>query len=87
MQINYLKDEKNEAEIELDNLTIAEILRTYLSQDSAVEFVAWRREHPFKNIVLKVKTSGKTVKKAIADASEKIEKEADKLVSEFKKAK
>jgi DNA-directed RNA polymerase subunit L len=68
-------------------LTIAEILRVYLSQDSAVEFVAWRREHPFKNLVLKVKTSGKTVKKAIADASEKIEKELDKLVSEFKKAK
>jgi len=87
MQFKYLKDEKNEAEIEIDNLTIAEILRKYLSQDSAVEFVAWRREHPFKNIVLKVKTSGKTVKKAVSDASEKIEKELDKLVSEFKKAK
>jgi DNA-directed RNA polymerase subunit L len=87
MQFKYIKDEKNEAEIEIDNLTIAEILRVYLSQDSAVEFVAWRREHPFKNLVLKVKTSGKTVKKAIADASEKIEKELDKLVSEFKKAK
>jgi len=58
-----------------------------LNQDSSVEFAAWRREHPFKNIVLKVKTSGKTVKKAVSDASEKIEKELDKLVSDFKKAK
>jgi DNA-directed RNA polymerase subunit L len=87
MQFKYLKDEKNEAEIEIDNLTIAEILRVYLNQDSSVEFAAWRREHPFKNIVLKVKTSGKTVKKAVSDASEKIEKDLDKLVSEFKKAK
>ena len=87
MQIKYLKDEKNDAEIELDNLTIAEILRSYLSQDSSVEFVAWRREHPFKNIVLKVKTSGKTVKKAVSDAYEKIEKDLDKLVSDFKKTK
>jgi len=87
MQIKYLKDEKNEAEIELDNLTMAEILRSYLSQDTSVEFVAWRREHPFKNIVLKIKTSGKTVKKAVADASSSIEKDLDKLVSDFKKAK
>jgi len=85
MPVKCLKDEKNEAEIEFDNLTIAEILRAYLSQDDSVEFVAWRREHPYKNIILKVKTSGKTVKKALADASDKIEKELDKVVSEFKK--
>lgn len=85
MLIKYLKDEKNEAEIELDNGTIAEVLRAYLNQDDSVEFAAWRREHPYKNIILKVKTSGKTVKKAIADASNKIKKEANKIVADFKK--
>ncbi len=87
MEIRYLKQEKNEIEVELDNLTVAEILRVYLNKDPAVSFAAWRREHPSKNPVLKVKTSGKTAKKAISDAASKIEKEADKLVRDFKKGK
>ncbi len=82
-----MKDEKNDAEIEMDNLTIAEILRVYLNKDSSVSFVAWRREHPSKNPILKVKTKGKTVKKALSDAASQIEKEADKLVNDFKKGK
>jgi len=32
-------------------------------------------------------TKGKTVKKAVSDAAEQIEKEADKLVDAWKKAK
>lgn len=87
MNIKYLSDEKNEADIEIDNLTIAELLREYLSQDDSVKFVAWKREHPTKNAVLKIKTSGKTVRKAIGDAVSKIGKEADKLVDELKKSK
>jgi len=87
MEIKYLKDEKNEAEIEVDNLTIAEILRAYLAEDDSVSFVAWKREHPSKNPVLKITTKGKTVKKAVQEASAKIEKDGDKLVSSFKKAK
>ena len=85
MKINYLKDEKNEIELELDNATIAEILRVYLSQDEGVEFAAWKREHPTKNPVLKIKTSGKTASKALNDAKEKLEKDLDKIQSEFKK--
>ncbi|MBU3912700.1 MAG: hypothetical protein KKB21_01275 [Nanoarchaeota archaeon] len=87
MEIKYIQDEKNEAEIEISNLTIAEILRDYLSEDDSVIFVAWKREHFTKNPILRVKTSGKTVRKAISDASARIEKEADKLVDELKKAK
>ena len=69
MEIKYLKQEKNEVEIKLDNLTIAEILRAYLNEDSSVEFAAWRREHPIKKeIILKIKTKGKTAKKALSDA-------------------
>jgi len=86
MKINYIKEEKNEIELELDNITIAEILRAYLIQDEDVEFAAWRKEHPTKNPILKIKTSGKTAKKALNDAIEKIEKELDKIESDFKKA-
>lgn len=87
MKIVYVKDEKNEAEIEIDNLTIAEILRVYLNRDESVNFAAWRREHPYKNPVLKVKTKGKTARKAVEDAVSHIEKELDNLVEKFKKAK
>lgn len=87
MLIKYLKQEKNEAEIEMDNPTVAEVLRAYLAQDESVSFVAWRKEHPFKNLVLKIKTDGKTVDKAIKDAIAKIDKELDALEAEVKKGK
>ena len=87
MNITYLKDEKDDAEIEMDNATIVELLRVYLAKDESVSFVAWRREHPTKNPILKIKTKGKTVRKALEDAVKQIEKEADKLLDDFKKSK
>jgi DNA-directed RNA polymerase subunit L len=87
MRFEYVKEEKNEVDIETDSMTIAELLRAYLSKDDSVKFVAWKREHPTKAIVLKVKTSGKTARKAISDSVAKIEKEVDSLVDSFKKSK
>jgi len=88
MEVKYITDEKNEAEVELDNQTIAEVLRAYLVKDEDVSFAAWKKEHPSKKeIFLKIKTKGKTARKAIADAIKEIEKEADNLVDGFKKAK
>jgi len=87
MDINVLKSEKDEIELELENITIAEILRVYLNKDDGVTFAAWRREHPTKMPVLLVKTKGKTAKKAVVDAVKQIEKELDKLSDEFKKLK
>ncbi len=87
MEINVLRAEKDEIEVELGNLTIAEILRVYLNKDANVGFAAWRREHPTKRPKLLVKTKGKTAKKAIADAVKAIEKDLDKLSSDFKKLK
>ena len=68
-------------------MTISEILRAYLAKDESVEFAAWRRTHPTKRPILKIKTKGKTVRKAIEDACSLIEKEADKVVEAVKKAK
>lgn len=87
MEINVLKSLKNEIEVELENLTIAEILRVYLNKDSSVTFAAWKREHPTKRPILKVNTKGKTAKKAIDDAVSAITKDLDKFGNDFKKLK
>ena len=85
MEINVLKNSKNEIEVELESLTIAEILRVYLNKDSSVTFTAWKREHPTKKPILKIQTKSKTAKKAINDAVSSITKDLDKLESDFKK--
>lgn len=85
MEIKVIKNAKDEIEVELDNLTIAEIMRVYLNKDAGVVFAAWRREHPTKNPVLAVKTKGKTAKKAISDAVSAVTKDADKLANDFKR--
>jgi len=87
MEIKILKQTKDEADIELDNLTIVEVLRAYLNKQSEVKLAVWRREHPTKKPILKVKTKGKTAGKAIKDAILEIGKDADKLLADFKKAK
>lgn len=87
MEMNVLKSSKEEIEVQLDNVTLAEILRVYLNKDSNVVFAAWRRNHPTEKPVLKVKTKGKTVKKALGDAVEEVIKELDRVDESFKKLK
>jgi DNA-directed RNA polymerase subunit L len=87
MEINVLKSSKDEIELELDSVTIAEILRVYLNKDSAVIFAAWKREHPTKKPSLIIKTKGKAAKKAIEEAVSEIEKDLEKLGTDFKKLK
>ncbi len=87
MEVNVLKSSKDEMEVELDSITMVEILRVYLNKDSGVTFAAWRREHPTKKPALLVKTKGKTAKKAIEDAVSEIEKDLEKFESDFKKMK
>jgi DNA-directed RNA polymerase subunit L len=85
MDLKVLNESKDEIRVEFDKVTIPELLRVYLNKDSAVTFVAWRQEHPTKNPILVVRTSGKNPKKAINDAIKEIEKELDKFQSELKK--
>ena len=87
MEINVLKSSKDEIEVKLGSLTIAEILRVYLNKDSSVTFAAWKREHPTEKPILLVKTKGKTAKKAINDAVNSITKDLDNLEGDFKKLK
>lgn len=87
MEMNILKDSKEEIEVEMESLTLVEILRVYLNKDSSVTFAAWKREHPTKKPILAVKTKGKSAKKALGDAIEAITKDLDKVEDDFKKLK
>ncbi len=86
MEVEVISDDKESIEVSLDSLTVAEVLREYLNMDDSVSFVAWRRDHPIKPLVLRVETKGKTPRKAIQDAIDRIEKESEKLVAEVKKS-
>lgn len=87
MELKVLKNEKDEIEVQVDDLTLAELLRVYLNKDSSVTFAAWKREHPSEKPVLKVKTKGKTAKKAINDAANEATKDLDKFEKDFKSMK
>jgi len=87
MDINIIKDEKDNLVLEIDNQTIAELLRVYLNEDSSVELAAWRRVHPNDPVVFEIRTSGKSAKKALEDAIKAVEKDTSKVLDEFKKAK
>jgi DNA-directed RNA polymerase subunit L len=87
MDIDILKEEKNEIEVRLGSLTIAEILRVYLNNDTNVKFVAWKRAHPTENPILRIETSGKSPKKAIKDAIGVLTKDLDKFEGDFSKLK
>jgi DNA-directed RNA polymerase subunit L len=84
MEIKILREEKNVIELEINNLTIVELLRVYLNEEGA-KMAAWKREHPTKNPILKVE--GDNVKKLVLKAIEKAQKDIDSFVAEYKKAK
>ncbi len=87
METKIISNSKNEIEVEVKNITLAEILRAYLNKDSSVSLAVWKRNHPTKKPVLLVKAKGKTGKKAIKDAVSAITKDLDKLDKDFSKLK
>ena len=87
MEFKILKISKDEMEVQVENLTLAEILRVYLNGDPSVTFAAWKRNHPSEKPILALKTKGKTAKKAIGDAVASAVKELEKIETEFKKMK
>ena len=84
MEVEIIKQEKNEIELKIDNPTVVEVLRVYLNEQG-VDFAAWRKEHPSKPLIFRIQTSGKTVKKAVSDAIVAINKDCDGIVKELKK--
>jgi DNA-directed RNA polymerase subunit L len=84
MEINIITDTKEVLEVELDNLTVAEVLRMYLNEEGA-KLAVWKRDHPSKNPVLHIEDSNP--KKVLKAAISKVEKDIDSAVSSFKKLK
>jgi DNA-directed RNA polymerase subunit L len=84
MEIKILKEDKKELDVEINNLTIAELLRAYLNQED-VKLAAWRRDHPTKNPVLHIEADNPT--KVLIKAISAVQKKLDKLQEEFKKSK
>lgn len=87
VEVKILKSSKEEIEVELDNVTISEILRVYLNKDPAVAVAVWKRTHPTKRPVMLVRVKEKSAKKVIADAVSHITKDLDKVLDDFKKLK
>lgn len=86
MEVKIIKNEKDNILLEMDNQTVAELLRVHLNEDECVQMAAWKREHPDKPVIFEIKTKGKGAKKALEDAAAKIEKETEKILDEFKKS-
>ena len=82
MEIKILEDSKDSIDVEVDNLTIVELLRAYLNKESGVKLAAWKREHPYKNPVLHVEAANP--KTAIKKAISSVKKDLDKYEKEFK---
>ena len=84
MEIKILKDEKNELDIEISSLTIAEVLRVYLNKQD-VKLAAWKKAHETSNPVLHIEADNP--RKLLKAAIKALEKEIDSTVDEFKKLK
>ncbi|MEK6908994.1 MAG: hypothetical protein AABX23_03005 [Nanoarchaeota archaeon] len=78
MNVEIISAESDLIELRVDNLTVAELLRVYLNQNG-IKFVAWRRDHLTKPVILRIESSGKTAKKAISEAIININKDLDNL--------
>ena len=87
MDIKIIKQDKTTIDIEIENLTIVELLRAYLNKESGIKLAAWKRDHPSKNPVLHLELTSGNPKAVVKKAISAIQKDLDKLVDEFKKAK
>lgn len=83
MEVKILEEEKDSIKVEVNNITLAELLRVYLNQDSNVQFAAWRRDHPTENPHIFVR--GKNPKKHFRDAASAATKDLEKFEKDFSK--
>ncbi|MBT7706078.1 hypothetical protein HN747_01385 [archaeon] len=84
MEVKILIDDKDVLDVELDNMTVAEVLRVYLNENGA-KVAVWKQDHPTKNPVLHIEAENP--KKILKDSIAAIQKEIDSTVDGFKKLK
>lgn len=89
MEIEVLSESKTEAEFRIkgERHTFPNLLRDVLLKDPKVEFAAYKLSHPMdSDSLMFVRTAGKTPKKALENALEKISSELEDFSSGLKKA-
>jgi len=84
MEVKILKDEKDVLEVEINNVTVAEVIRVYLNEKGA-KLAVWSRDHPTSNPILHIE--GEKPKKLLKDSIAVLDKDIDSVVNEFKKLK
>jgi DNA-directed RNA polymerase subunit L len=84
MEIKIIHEDKGLIDLEIDNLTIVELLRVYLNKQD-IKMAAWKREHPTKNPVLRVEADN--AKKVVLRAVDAIQKDLESFVTEYKRSK
>ena len=84
MEIKIVSEEKGSLDVEISNLTIAEILRVYANKEGA-KLAAWKKAHQSSNPVLHIEADNP--KKLLKNAIKALEKEIDQTAAEFKKLK
>jgi len=89
MKLEIIKNNKSELEfiVEGERHTIPNLLREKLSQNSEVEFVAYRLDHPLdQKAVFVLKTKG-SAKKVLEDTIKELQKDIDEFKKGFEKLK
>ena len=89
MKLEIIKNEKSELEfiVEGERHTIPNLLREKLSQNSDVEFVAYRLDHPLdQKAVFVLKTKG-SAKKVLEDTIKELQKDIEEFKKGFEKLK
>jgi DNA-directed RNA polymerase subunit L len=85
MDFEIIKETKEELEVKIENVTIAELLRVYLNQNDKVKFVAWKRQNHQEPATLRIETSGENPKKSIKTAIKEVTKELERIEKDFSK--
>lgn len=84
MEIKVINEDKNSMDIEIDSVTVVELMRVYLNKEGA-KMAAWRRDHPSKNPILHIEAEHP--KKLVQKAIESVQKDLATLEADFKKIK
>ncbi|MBU2497183.1 MAG: hypothetical protein KJ767_03945 [Nanoarchaeota archaeon] len=87
MEVKIIDKKQNELKIEIDDLTICEVLRKELWEDKNIVQASYTRKHPTENPVLHLQTDGKSAKKALQDAIARLSKKNEEILKAFKAAK
>lgn len=78
MDVTVVLNEKEKLKVEIDNLTLANLLNEKLWQQSGIDFAAYSVDHPYLAKPVLV-IQGKNPKKALLDAADAVLEDISEL--------